>query len=190
MRDHVDRRVRTGVGADSLVREAFRILVGANAVDRSTKQQILRVGTVTGQEDCVIVVFDKYAELARTVAWEGNEGYVARLGEAQALREAPERLRLEVDRGRVKPGWPAPVRVTTQLALQAGCVCDLGARDKDFRIREVVQAASVVGVQSVITARRTSPGSIPSRSSCGPISCSGSTNSRTASRKTGCQRGK
>src|SRR5262249_12124363 len=98
----------------------------------------LRVGTVTGQEDGVIAVFDEYAELAWTVARDGNEGDVARLGKAQALREAPERLRLEVDRGRVKPGWPTRVRVTTQLSLQAGCVCNVGARGEDFRIREVV----------------------------------------------------
>ena len=49
----------------------------------------------------MIAVFDEYAELAWTVARDGNEGDVARLGQAHALREAPERLRLEVDRGRV-----------------------------------------------------------------------------------------
>ena len=83
----------------------------------------------------MIAVLDEYAELAGTVAGDGDEGDVARLGQAQALRERPVRLRLEVERGRVEPGGPALVRVTAHPAPQPGCVVDLGARDEDLRIR-------------------------------------------------------
>ena len=75
-------------------------LVGADAVDLAAQQQVLGVGAVAGEEDGVVAVFDEHAELAGGVAGDGDEGDVACLGQAQALREGPERLRLEVERGR------------------------------------------------------------------------------------------
>ena len=67
----------------------------------------------------LVALVDEHADLAGGVAGDGHERDVAGFGQAQALRERPERLRLEVDQGRVEPGGPVRVRdVAAQAAAQ------------------------------------------------------------------------
>ena len=79
--------------------DAFGVLVRADAVDGSSQQQVLRVGAVAGEEDGVVAVFDQDADMAWAVAWERNERDVACPRQAQALREGPERFRLQTRAG-------------------------------------------------------------------------------------------
>jgi hypothetical protein len=63
----VDGRVRGDV-TDSLVGDAFGLLVGADAVDDSMEQELLGVGAIAGEEDAVIAVLDDDPDMARAVA--------------------------------------------------------------------------------------------------------------------------
>ena len=97
VRDQIDGGVRRGVGADPLVGKPFRVVVGADAVDPPAEHQALGVGAVAGEEDSVVVVFDENADLAGGMTRDGHERDVAGFGQAQALRERPQRLRLELE---------------------------------------------------------------------------------------------
>jgi len=50
------------------VGDAFGLLVGADAVDDSTEQELLGVGAIAGEEDAVIAVLDDDPDMARAVA--------------------------------------------------------------------------------------------------------------------------
>src|SRR4029453_14139588 len=89
----------------------------------AAQHQVLGVGAVAGEEDGLIALVDEHADLPGGVAGDGDERDVACFGQAQALRERPERLRLELERGRLEPGWPVRVR---DVAAQAGAPAPRG----------------------------------------------------------------
>ncbi len=139
----------------------------------------------------MIAVFDEDTELARGVAGKRDEGDVAGLGQTQAPRERSERRRLEVERSRVEPGGPPPVRIAAKLPAQAGGVLELGARDEDLAGGEVMQSARVVGVQ---VGHHDPPNIARSDTDLlelwADLVLGRKIDSRTAKRKTGCQAGK
>src|ERR687891_1495121 len=146
--DEIDGGVGRREGTNPLVRAPFRLLVDADAVDLPAEHQLLRIGAVAGEEDGVVALVDEHADLPGGVAGKGHERDVAGFGQAQALREGSERLRLELNQRWAEPCGPALVRdVAAQAATEAGGVLELRASDEDLVVGEVVQAAGVIGVQ-------------------------------------------
>src|SRR5918996_2838596 len=118
--DEIDGGVGRREGTNPLVRAPFRLLVGTDAVDLPAEHQLLRVGAVAGEEDGVVALVDEHADLPGSVAGKGHERDVAGLGQAQALRERPERLRLKLERCWLERAWPVLVRhVAAYPAAQA-----------------------------------------------------------------------
>jgi hypothetical protein len=58
----------------------------------------------------VVTILDEDANLAGGVAGHGHECDVSGFRQAQALRERPERLRLQLKERWLEPGWPVLVR--------------------------------------------------------------------------------
>ena len=162
-----------------------------HAANRASQQEPLSVGAVSVEGRRRDRRLRRGRRRARGL-WPGagTTDDIAGPGQAQALREGPVTVRARGRAGRVEPGGPAVVR-GSRVAVPA-------ARSR-MRARRVSRGSRCRGSwgrppawsvwRCVITTHRTSA-RMPSRSSCEPISCSGSTHSRTASRKTGCQRGK
>jgi hypothetical protein len=67
------------------VGEPFRVAVGPHAVDLPAEHQLLGVGAVAGEEDGVVALVDEHADLTGGVAGDGDEGDVARFGQAALL---------------------------------------------------------------------------------------------------------
>ena len=95
----------------------------------------------------MVTLLDDDGDLSRGVARRRDERDITGLGQPQARAEGPERSCRQVDRRRVERGRPALVRVPADPAEEPAGVLQLGARDEDLAVREVMQAARVVGVQ-------------------------------------------
>jgi hypothetical protein len=145
------------------MRQPLRLLVGADAVDFPAQHQLLRGGAVSGEEDILVALVDEHADLAGRVAGERDERDVAGFGQAQALRERPERIRLELDDGWPEPRRPALVRdVAAQASAQPRSVLELRPRDEDLVEVEVgTQVAALHAAPKHLAQRRPPAGQEP-----------------------------